>query len=585
MATTVSELTNDALALDALRRDVFKGNSKRDLNAMLYLEKMKQRAKDRLQLYDYYLRKAYEYRLLKSYEGEEFNLVAMYDRFESEGLDIDSVVDATAYEKLGAVFRDRISEMTKRIVNEYTYSHPEKSSKRTYRIPKEMLDDFNANGSVTLNMYEMGFFNPNEENIRIVDFGVKYIKAHVKGELGYWGELNLEMTHSGISKFRKDGNIYWFNHMLPKTKNPHFWDTKIDIYDLPEVTDPETSRNSIAISSLLSSILDNKLENIMLFSRPSVWSDITMTKQVTTDNDCEIMIDSLVLMLQYDYTRRTEDLCNIDISTSNGLMPYIACSEEDVSKHCDGKGCLFRSYRKSYSSVTFTAQDKYETYYFKNWTDRSGKVVSETTDLTVNRQKDQYYIANYERRVPILNVPDTIKVSHGSGEYTIPIGNVGSGDVEMDWYVSDSLSTWIHLQGQTEGVDEGSFSFKADANKSGISRVDSLEIFAPETDEMVKMLYIVQVDDNDPAVHVEQVEAKANGLHVYPNPMREYVKVEGKDLLSVSLYSMTGREVCQRSADGGSSVVMDVRSLPAGAYILSVRTASGSINRKVLKVE
>ena len=82
MTTTVSDISNDILALDALRRDVFTGNSKRDLNAMIYLEKMEQRAKDRLLLYDYYLRKAYEYRLLKPYEGE-FNLVGMFERVEN----------------------------------------------------------------------------------------------------------------------------------------------------------------------------------------------------------------------------------------------------------------------------------------------------------------------------------------------------------------------------------------------------------------------------------------------------------------------------------------------------------------------
>lgn len=582
MTSTVSELSGNVLALDAFRRDAFTGNSKRDLNAMLYLEKMKQRAKDRLLLYDYYLRKAYEYRLLKPYDGEVFNLGDMYDRFERLGLTLDSVANPTAHEKLGSVFRDRISDMTTRIINEYTYSHPERSSKRTYRIPKEKLDAINENGSVNLNMYEMGFFSPNEENIRIVDFGVKYIKAHSNGDAGYWGELNLEMMHSGISQFRKDGHVYWFNHMSSKTTNPHFWRTKIDVFDLPEVLEPKTDKKSTAISSLFSTILNNNTENIMLFSRPSVWSDIIMSKQVLTDSECDIVIDSLVLELQYDYTRRTMDNHNIDIGTVEDLMPFIACSENDVNGRSGGNGLLYRSYSTSSTPVTFTAIDRYGSYYFKNWTNRTGTVVSEKLDLTVNRMKDQYYRANYERRVPILNVPDTIKVGNSGGAYTVQVGNVGSGVIEMDWYVSDSISSWVHLNGEAEGVDDGQFTFTFDANESNKDRIDSLEIFAPETDIMVKTIYIKQVDDT--LVGIQQVENRDENVLIYPIPMKDYVNIEAEGLKSVSLYSIIGNEVASYRCRGNNKLTIPLNAIPNGVYIVTIKTGSGTTSRKVLKV-
>jgi len=494
MTTTSAELSNDALALDAFRRDAFKGNSKRDLNAMLYIEKMQQRAKSRMLKYDYYLRKAYEYRFLKPYEYKEFNLNGMYDRLQSVGLALDSVVDTDAYRTLSAVYRERVSDMTEEIIEEYTNnSHTEKTSTpRSYRIPREKLDELNANGSVNLNMYEMGFFSPMEENIRILNFGVRYIKAHAEGELGYWGELSLEMSHSGISKFRKNGNIYYFNHMPPKTKNPHVWTTKVDIFDLPEVTNPQTDKTSVEISSLMSSILNYDNDKIMLFSRPSVWSDITLTKRVNVETEEEILIDSLVLLLEYDYTRRTEDLSNIDISASDGLMPYINCSVEDVCGRSSGRGPLFRSFQRSNSNVTFTAQDKYETYYFVNWTTRAGKVVSDKPALTVNCQQDQRYIANYERRVPILSVADTVRVGNAGGTYRVSVKNIGGGDTEMDWYVEDSLSVWTHINGADQGIDDGEFSIVCEANATGNERVDSIKIYAPETDEMSRIVYVVQ---------------------------------------------------------------------------------------------
>ena len=204
------------------------------------------------------------------------------------------------------------------------------------------------------------------------------------------------------------------------------------------------------------------------------------------------MIDSLMITLHYDFTYRPSNIRNIEVSANEELMPYFACSEEDLNGRSNGNGPLCRSFRNSSQSVTFSAIEKYETYYFKNWTDRAGRVISDKTNLTVKKSTDQFYRANYERRVPILNVPDTIHVGNDRGTYTVNVTNIGSGDTEMDWYVEDSLSTWVHLNGVAEGIDKGSFTFTCDANKTGKDRVDSLEIFAPETDAMSKVIYIVQ---------------------------------------------------------------------------------------------
>ena len=498
MTNTLAELNNDILALDAFRRDVFTGNSKRDLNAMLYIEKMEQRAKNRMLKYDYYLRKAYEYRLLKPYGNEEFNLSGMFERLEALSVAVDSIVDYAAYSTLSSVYKERVSDMAHRIIEEYTYNQPEKSAEPIpIHLSKEQLESLNTDGSVVLNLYEMdngtNFFQ-DEENIRIVSLGVSYIKAHTVGGATR-SRLGVDMKHSGMSQYRKDGQIYWFDHMSRNTTNPHYWRTTLSFNgDHVEKSDPETHQESIAISSLLSAILNNNQEAVMLFSRPSVWSDITLSKLVQTNGD-DIVIDSLVLSLQYDYTLRPENIRNIDITANNDLMPYIACSVEDINGRGSGRGPLYRSYRTSTQTVTFTAQEKYETYYFVNWTDQYGKVVSDKAALTVNRQKDQHYVANYERRVPILNVADTVRVGNEGGTYSVRVSNIGGGDTEMDWYVEDSLSVWTQLNGIKEGIEEGEFMITCQPNKTGKARTDTLEIWAPETDLMYKKIYIVQSDE------------------------------------------------------------------------------------------
>ena len=307
-----------------------------------------------------------------------------------------------------------------------------------------------------------------------------------------------------------------------------------------------------------------------------------MSKKVHTSGGADIVIDSLVLRLQYDFTRRPNKLRNIDITTNEGL-PYIACSVEDVNGRSNGNGVLNRSYAISNQPVTFTAIEQYGTYHFANWTDRSGKIVSEEPSLTVTRAKDQFYTANYERSLPILDVPDTIWVEYDEGTYSVDVRNIGSDGIEMDWYVSEPQNSWIHLYGETEGIDDGTFSFKYDANVSGKDRIDSLEIFAPETEIEYKKIYIAQVKE----LPISVVSPKVNNtmLRIFPNPARDFIMIEGEGLASATLYALTGRHVDSYSIKDKKYATLDISNLSCGMYIIAVETDNGVISKKILKIQ
>ena len=386
--------------------------------------------------------------------------------------------------------------------------------------------------------------------------------------------MDLNMTHSGISRFRKDGQIYWSDHRSKSTTSPHTWGLRYDAVSKENTT----IQPSAASSSLLASILKNS-GNIMLFSRPAAWGEVTLSKKVHTSGGADVVIDSLVLRLQYDFTRRPNKLRNIDITTNEGL-PYIACSVEDVNGRSNGNGVLNRSYAISSQPVTFTAIEQYGTYYFVNWTDRGGKVVSDKLNLTVNRSTDQFYRANYERRVPILSVPDTVKVGYEGGVFAVNVHNAGSGDIGMDWFVSDSLSSWVHLNDVVEGMDDGVFTFVCDANESGVNRLDSIEIFAPDTDIMSKMIYIAQVSDGNQSIR--QAEYPDNDVFVSFNSSRGYVNIEANGIMSVRLFSMEGREMSYFGFRGENSVTLDTSGIPRGVYLFAIKTKNGQVCKKIL---
>ncbi len=499
IVSLTSEVSNEMVTLDALRNDVFEGNSKRDLQAMQCVEKMRQRAMNRLVKYHYYARKAYEYRLLQPYQGE-FSLESMYNRLEimiDQGqviFDNSTPANPAAYTTLSALFREEVSGMIENVIDELVYNAPEQTTTISFVVPREVLDKINANEEYDLNMFDLGLFPPNEENVRIVGFDVQYMEAHTEGNVGMSTYMDLDLKHNGISRFRKNGEIYWFNHVSKSTQNPHPNTWSIRYNPLSQQT--TIIEPSLATQSLLYSLLNSNVANTMLFSRPAAWSDIIMSKDVHTTGNADVVIDSLILSLQYDFTDRPNEIRNIDIATSGNLLPYITCSEVDRNGRGNGKGSFHRSYNRSSGTVTFTALEQHGSYHFVNWTDRLGNIVSENTALTINKLTDQFYRANYERWIPVISVADTILVSTEGGEYEVQIRNVGLGDIEMDWYVSDSLSTWVHLNGIAEGIDDGSFTFTYESNINGGMRIDSLEILAPEIEGMSKMIYIVQYDES-----------------------------------------------------------------------------------------
>jgi len=585
LSTTVSDIGSNTMALDAFNRQIQSDNSKRDLNAMLYLEDMEQRAKSRLLKYHYYLRKAYEYRMLKPYGGNErdFNITALFKRFEKLSLACDSVVDEAAYNALGVAFRDVLSDMINEIITEYSQNQPEQTYSSAITIPKKQLAAINAGEDVVLNFYELGLFPSDRENVRIVDIDVEAIEAHATDDISYSGGVEVKLTHSGTSEFRKDGNLYWFNHMTTQTRSPHIWGINYDAVN----GKAEAIRPSAAQTSLLASIVGGGTD-LMMFSRPSAWSDITLSKNVYPTGGADVVIDSLVLKLTYDFTRRPLNLRHIDITANDGLMPYIACSQEDVNGRSDGYATMYRSFANSSQSVTFTAADKYEAYRFKNWTNRAGNVVSAKNTLTVGKNKDQFYIANYEYMVPQLSVPDTLRLRADGGQYSVSVANAGHGETEMEWEASDSLSTWVRVVGEAAGVDAGTFTISCDANVTSANRVDSIEVFAAETDELSKVIYIIQEADLSHFANVlyaDRVEAVAGQQKALPIRLRTDNDVAGVSMTLKLPSGMTlaktedGDVVCRLNENRAKSNKFSVTSRDNGdgSYGLRIWSPSGTL--------
>ena len=68
---------------------------------------------------------------------------------------------------------------------------------------------------------------------------------------------------------------------------------------------------------------------------------------------------------------------------------------------------------------------------------------------------------------------------------------------------------------------------------------------------------------------------------VYPVPASDYVYIRGKDLQEVEIFSLSGKKILSRQVDM-DFLSIDISSLPAGIYLMHIRSAAGISIRKFL---
>lgn len=107
--------------------------------------------------------------------------------------------------------------------------------------------------------------------------------------------------------------------------------------------------------------------------------------------------------------------------------------------------------------------------------------------------------------------------------------------------------------------------------------VDSLQTAYGCDSLVVLTLYVVGNGQG-----VNEVPQQLADVKVYPNPTRGMVTVEGSDLQHVEVYDNVSRRVYERSLEG-DRMQFDLSNQAAGAYYVRVKTAHGTVVKKVIK--
>jgi hypothetical protein len=495
ISTLADTIDENIMAVDALSRDIADGIVIDD-RAMVYLESLAKRAYDRLLKYHYYMAKAYEYRLLAPYTNP-LDLQGLIEEFVKIGSADSHEITDGEFKSLKDLYRLPLTDTAEEIFKKYNDSGVQESTWPVeFNLTADELARLNKGETIRLNVWERDgndLFFPDEENVRIVDLKIKEIETEPEGgAYGSSARLRVQIQHSGFSNLKLDGVVHQFRHYNQDTRNAITW---AGIYDpvgdviVPDC--PAAADNSLLIS-LLSS---NAQSDMLLYSRPSVWADLDMSRSITGNEGRGITIKHLRLSLQYDYTPRDNRLGLWDISVvpcpyptwGSDLTPYFSLSRADINNRQDAWGSFLRIFRESNTeAVSIQAQEHIGKWVFRKWADKYGNDLPDgpftdpAIDLIPNEDLSLCAAYRYQRNAPddidsdLDGLPDHLENITCTDAYDADTDDDGIPDG-----VEDGNGNGVRERGETDSCNADT---DGDGIQDGTELGFTLETVGADTD-------------------------------------------------------------------------------------------------------
>lgn len=381
LAGAYGRITANFVTIAGLARQRQQALAILDHQALLFIEDLEQRARDRLVRYQYYLIRAYESSAYRSYDDVDYRLASVFDRI-ADLLEKDAEGPQGAYADrysgeglqqrlamLRPVFRGILDEIEDRLKSDFQTSYP---YNREYRLSSENTPDLvarlNRDGRATFNLMDVHpqavLIPPNKERVRLAGIAVKQL-ALGKGAPDA-GSVELTFRPVGDGTIRSDGRLYAFRHpaqggsaSAEERRSQLLWGT---VYSLSSgaMTVIEPSKESLSLLAYL--IRDPSIDKESL-AKPAAWTDI----EIALEKPFGTELDSVLLDLSFLFCPLAFEHHTLDIRTADHRAPLILCDTEDVNGRAAGVGRLYRIFPRS-TRVTLAAPAKYGEQVFSHWT-------------------------------------------------------------------------------------------------------------------------------------------------------------------------------------------------------------------------
>lgn len=437
LASAYAQITANFVNIGSLAQQRQRSLAALDHQALLFLEDMEQRAKERLVRYQYYLIRAYEASAYKPYDGVDYRLEAVFESIagmlekdaEDQGSYDDLYQGAGLGPRLDAlrpIFRGVLDEIEDRLKTDFQMAS---TYNREFRLSPEstpeIIAQLNRDGRATINLMDLGPFAalipPTKERVRISGINVKGLGLGEGAPDS--GSVELTFGPTGDGTIRSDGGLYAFRHPAQSGqasaeghRSQLVWGT---VYSLSDgtMTLIEPSKESLKLLGYL--IKDPAIDKEGL-AKPAAWTDI----EIALEKPYGTELKSVLLEFSFLYAPLAFEHYTLDIRTDDQLTPLIQCNTQDVTGRSDGFGSFYRIFPRS-SKVTLDAPLKFGQQRFSHWDvldlnamnlDRVDEPTFETSTDRNLRLTSNYaapstdpVLSNVRSRVVVLPSVDSVK--------------------------------------------------------------------------------------------------------------------------------------------------------------------------------
>lgn len=427
VASSSDLITRNILSLDGLDVAIGANANLIDARVNAYLKDMERRAFDRLLKYHYFMAKAYEYRLVRPYNGQ-LDLSGLYNQIQAlagAGTNASSKGALTDGQRaaLHSVFKDVIADTTEQIYTEYQNNPSTEGSSFSFDLTARELASLNRGEAITLNLVNRGYFPVEEENIRIADIRVLGPAPGGITTTGTYGSpafVDVCIEHSGLSGVKLDGQVFQFRHYNRSTRNAITWRSRYEPVANILSPGPLIAANGSLLRSLLPGLAT---ADVLLYSRPSAWADLKVWRAGINGStafglgstNAPIKLTRVTLQVLYDRTPRAGSPMrkNLDVLAArpvDGTGGFLEddlmaidfnVSAPDPNGRQNAQGRFLRIYNAGLpATVTVTTQQRYGDLGFFRWME-NGVPIGSSPTITVSTTADHRLVAQYVSLGPI----------------------------------------------------------------------------------------------------------------------------------------------------------------------------------------
>jgi hypothetical protein len=404
-----NQMTASLNAINSIQEQVILSQGAVSPNLDSYLDELSKRAEDNLVKYHYYMKKAYEYRMLQEYTTP-LDLSALKDSI-MKLVDVENAGHTLApeqFKQLTTIYSDVIWNMCSKLYADIINMRKslERDAETVYEFHQNQLDALNRGETLGMNFKETGLFG-GEQGLRIRNIEVTEMNV----ALAPWApsvknaNFSVFFTHDGVSDLSTaKGALYRFRHY-----NSTSGDNKIVYGAKYTSTTAGVSPiiPSVAEASLLKTILTDKGlpssdADMPIFCWPSLNAKINISKSpenkesksvigkfsvnafqaspvidsalqavTVTDAESSFIIKSLKVKIKYSMLIQDSAVCELTVKSDNGLSPTVLLGANDENGNGSGRAPFSRFFKKN-TAVTITAPAQFGSAKFVKWTDSQG---------------------------------------------------------------------------------------------------------------------------------------------------------------------------------------------------------------------